>query len=63
MDAAFMRYLSQIYNCLKQLYLFMTACLVNEDEHIRFAKKFYSYDARRVQVSLKTEKEEELFYD
>lgn len=32
MDAAFMSYLSEIYNCLKQLNIFMIACLVNEDQ-------------------------------
>lgn len=44
-DAAFMSYLSEIYKCLKQLNIFMIACLANEGEYIRSAKKFYSYDA------------------
>jgi len=45
MDAAFMSYLSEIYNCLKPLNIFMIACLVNEDEYMGSATKFYSYDA------------------
>lgn len=63
MDAAFMSYLSEMYNCLKQLKIFTIASLANEDEYIRSAKKYYSYDAGTTEVNIKTENEEELFYD
>lgn len=41
-----MSYLSEIYNFLKELNIFMIAFLVNEDEYIRSAKKLY--DAKTV---------------
>lgn len=58
-----MSYLSEMYNCLKQLKIFTIASLANEDEYIRSAKKYYSYDAGTTEVNIKTENEEELFYD
>lgn len=41
LDATFMSYLSEMYNFLEELNVFMIACLVSEDEYIRSVKKLY----------------------